>query len=47
VNDEARKKLIYLEAGMLLRRKLAALDGRPSSAREMAFRDAIETAQNL
>jgi len=28
---------------MLLCRKLAALEGRPSPAREMAFRDAIET----
>jgi hypothetical protein len=47
VNDEARKKLIYLVAGMLLCRKLAALEGRPSPAREMAFRDAIETATEL
>jgi hypothetical protein len=44
MSDEARKKLIYLVAGMLLCRKLAALEGRPSPAREMAFRDAIETA---
>jgi hypothetical protein len=47
VNDEARKKLIYLVAGMLLCRKLDALEGRPSPAREMAFRDAIETATEL
>jgi hypothetical protein len=47
VSDEARKKLIYLVAGMLLCRKLAALEGRPSPAREMAFRDAIETATEL
>jgi hypothetical protein len=46
MNDEARKKLIYLVAGMLLCRKLAALEGRPSPAREM-FRDAIETATEL
>jgi hypothetical protein len=32
---------------MLLCRKLAALEGRPSPAREMAFRDAIETATEL
>jgi len=31
---------------MLLCRKLAALEGRPSPAREMAFRDAIETGGN-
>jgi hypothetical protein len=47
VNDEARKKLIYLVAGMPLCRKLDALEGRPSPAREMAFRDAIETATEL
>jgi hypothetical protein len=47
MSDEARKKLIYLVAGMLLCRKVAALEGRPSPAREMAFRDAIETATEL
>jgi hypothetical protein len=47
MSDEARKKLIYLVAGMLLCRKPAALEGRPSPAREMAFRDAIETATEL
>jgi hypothetical protein len=47
MSDEARKKLIYLVAGMLLCRKVAALKGRPSPAREMAFRDAIETATEL
>jgi len=47
MGDEARKKLIYLVAGMLLRRKLAALEGRRSPAREMAFRDSIEIATEL
>lgn len=47
MSDEARKKLIYLVAGILLCRKLAALEGRPSPAREMAFRDAMETATEL
>jgi hypothetical protein len=47
MSHEARKKLIYLVAGMLLCRKLDALEGRPSPAREMAFRDAIETATEL
>jgi hypothetical protein len=46
MSDEARKKLIDLVAGMLLCRKLAALEGRPSPAREMAFQDAIETTNN-
>jgi hypothetical protein len=44
MSDEARKKLIYLVAGMLRCRKLDVLEGRPSPAREMAFRDAIEMA---
>jgi hypothetical protein len=47
MSGEARKKVIYLVAGMLLYRTLAALEGRPSPAREMAFRDAIETATEL
>jgi hypothetical protein len=47
VNDEARKKLIYLVAGMLLCRELAVLEGRRSPARDMAFRDAIEMATEL
>jgi hypothetical protein len=47
MSDEARKKLIYLVAGMLLCRKLPALEGRPSPAREMAFHDAIEMATEL
>jgi hypothetical protein len=47
MGDDARKKLIYLVAGMLLCRKLAALEGRPSPAREMAFRDSIEIATEL
>jgi hypothetical protein len=32
---------------MFLCRKLAGLDGRPSPAREVAFRDAIDTATEL
>jgi hypothetical protein len=47
VSDEARKKLIYLASAMFLCRKLAALDGRPSPARELAFREAIDTATEL
>jgi hypothetical protein len=45
--DEGRKKLIYLVAGMFLVRRLAGLDRRPSPARENAFRDAIDTAEEL
>lgn len=47
MSDEARKKLIYLVAGMFLCRKLDALELRPSPAREMAFRNAIEMATEL
>jgi hypothetical protein len=45
--DEGRKKLIYLVAGMFLVRRLAGLDRRPSPARENAFRDAIDNAEEL
>jgi hypothetical protein len=47
VSDDARKKLIYLASAMFLCRELAALDGRPSPARDVAFRDAIDTAAEL
>jgi hypothetical protein len=47
MSEEARKKLIYLASAMFLCRKLAALDGRPSPAREVAFREAIDTATEL
>ena len=45
--DEVRKRTIAVVAGMFLCRKLAALDGRPSPAREMAFRDSIDLATEL
>jgi hypothetical protein len=47
MSDEARKKLIYLASAMFLCRKLAALDGRPSPARELAFRESIDIATEL
>jgi hypothetical protein len=47
MSDEARKKLIYLAAAMFLCRKLDTLELRPSPAREMAFRNAIEMASEL
>jgi hypothetical protein len=47
MSEEARKKLIYLASAMFLCRKVAALDGRPSPARELAFREAIDTATEL
>jgi hypothetical protein len=45
--EDGRKKLIYLVAGMFLVRRLAGLDRRPSPARENAFRDAIDNAEEL
>ncbi|MFY9801884.1 MAG: hypothetical protein WA211_00655 [Candidatus Acidiferrales bacterium] len=45
--DEPRKRIIYLAAAMFLGRRLAALDGRPSPAREIAFRDSIDQAIEL
>jgi hypothetical protein len=45
--DEPRQRIIYLAAAMLLCRRLASLEGRPSPAREAAYRDSIETAVEL
>ncbi len=45
--DEPRKKIIYLAAAMFLCRRLAALDRRPSPAREAAYRDSIDDAVEL
>lgn len=45
--DEGRKRTLGVIAAMFLCRKLAALDGKPSPAREMAFRDSIELAAEL
>ncbi len=45
--DEPRKKIIFLAAAMFLCRRLAALDRRPSPAREAAYRDSIDDAVEL
>jgi hypothetical protein len=45
--DEGRKRTIFLAAAMFLCRRLAALEGRPSPAREAAYRDSIENAVEL
>jgi len=45
--DEGRKRIIYLAAAMFLCRRLASLDGRPSPARETAYRDSIDNAVEL
>ena len=45
--DEPRKRIIYMAAAMFLCRRLASLEGRPSPAREIAYRDSIEIAVEL
>jgi hypothetical protein len=45
--DESRKRIIYLAAAMFLCRRLASLEGRPSPAREAAYRDSIDIAVEL
>ncbi len=45
--DEPRKRIIYLTAAMFLCRRLASLEGRPSPAREAAYRDSIDIAVEL
>jgi hypothetical protein len=45
--DEPRKRIIYLAAAMFLCRRLASLEGRPSPAREAAYRESIDTAIEL
>jgi hypothetical protein len=45
--DEVRKRTLAIVAAVFLTRKLAALEGRPSPAREMAFRDSMDLAEEL
>lgn len=45
--DEPRKRIVFLAAAMFLCRRLAALEGRPSPAREIAFRESIDIAVEL
>src|ERR1700730_120906 len=45
--DEGRKRTIGVIAAIFACRKLAALEGRPSPAREIAFRESIELAEEL
>ncbi len=45
--EEGRKRTLGVIAAMFVCRKLAALDGRPSPAREIAFRDSIDLAVEL
>ena len=45
--DEGRKRTLAVVTAIFLCRKLAALDGRPSPARQTAFMDSIELAEEL
>ena len=45
--DEGRKRTLGVIAAIFACRKLAALEGKPSPAREMAFRDSIDLAAEM
>jgi hypothetical protein len=44
--DEGRKRILGVIAAIFACRKLSALDGKPSPARGMAFRDSIDLAED-
>jgi hypothetical protein len=45
--DEGRKRTLGVIAAIFACRKFAALEGKPSPAREMAFRDSIDLAVEM
>jgi hypothetical protein len=45
--DEGRKRTLGVIAAIFACRKLTALDGKPSPAREVAFRDSIDLAAEM
>jgi hypothetical protein len=45
--DEGRKRTLGVIAAIFACRKLAVLDGNPSPAREIAFRDSIDLAAEI
>jgi hypothetical protein len=45
--DEGRKRTLGVIAAIFACRKLSALDGKPSPAREMTFRDSIDLAVEM
>jgi len=45
--DEVRKRTLAVVAAIFACRRLAALEAKPSPAREMAFRDSIHLAEEL
>ncbi len=45
--DEGRKRTLGVIAAIFACRKFASLEGKPSPAREMAFRDSIDLAAEM
>jgi hypothetical protein len=45
--DEGRKRTLAVVSAIFACRKMAALEGRPSPARQMAFTESIELAEEL
>jgi len=45
--DEGRKRTLAVVSAIFVCRKLTALEGKPSPAREMAFRESVELAEEL
>jgi hypothetical protein len=45
--DEVAKRTLAIVAAIFACRKLAALEGKPSPARDMAFRESLELAEEL
>jgi hypothetical protein len=45
--DEGRKRTLAVVTAILMCRELAVLEGRPSPARQTAFMDSIELAEEL
>jgi hypothetical protein len=45
--DEGRKRTLGVIAAIFVCRKLSTPDGKPSPAREMAFRDSIDLAVEM
>ena len=45
--DEGRKRTLGVIVAIFMCRKMAALEGRPSPAREVAFQSSIKLAEEL
>jgi hypothetical protein len=45
--DEPTKRTLAVVSAIFMCRKLAALEGKPSPVRDMAFRESLELAEEL